>query len=601
VVGIIIKKEGEAVLINTIRKYYLRYYAADNIPLQGRMFNITIVFSFLGSIIGFISTVIQNSSAISGFATALLPVGALALLIVINKTGRYRLGGILVTIVLCDIGFPFVFFASGGIYSGMIAYLILGTAALSIVLQGRDYMVMMALYLVICVSCFAASYLYPELVTPIATEYMVFVDVIISFVMSSILIGFVIKYNLREQSKAQIMLEQERDKAEMASRSKSDFLSNMSHEIRTPMNAIIGMTRIAKNTPENEQKDYCLDKIEGASTHLLGIINDILDMSKIEANKFELSPVDFDFNKMIEEVKNVIRFRMEEKTLGFRSIIESDIPPFLVGDEQRLKQVVINLLSNAVKFTPEKGQITLHSRLVATEEKEGKLSCVIGIDVTDTGIGINEEQQSRLFTSFEQADNSIARKYGGTGLGLAISKSIAEMMGGDISVESQPGKGSTFSVSVRLHVGENPGTAETGNISSDVMNMFFGKRILLAEDVEINQEIVITLLGETGVEIDIAENGKEALDLFGKDPARYDMIFMDVQMPEMDGYLATRKIRAMKDPWAKNIPIIAMTANVFREDIDKCLESGMNGHIAKPIDFEEVIEAIRVSLRESHS
>jgi signal transduction histidine kinase/CheY-like chemotaxis protein len=529
--------------------------------------------------------------------------------------------------------------------------------------------------------------------------------------------------------------EKERDaaleKAENASKAKTSFLANMSHEIRTPMNAIIGMTTIARSSSDLEKKEYCLNKINEASNHLLGVINDILDMSKIEANKFDLSPDDFDFEKLIQKVVNVNNFRVEEKNQNLTVRIDRNIPCSLHGDDQRLAQVITNLLSNAVKFTPESGNIRLEAHL---EKKEDSL-CIIRISVTDSGIGISEEQQQRLFSSFEQADSSTSRKFGGTGLGLAISKRIVEMMGGTIWIESELGKGAAFIFTVNLELGPekqdslvNPGInwknvrvlavddsadirdyfvdiAERFGFSCDTAagaeeaitlnnkngpyNLYFvdwkmpgmngielsrcikddnahsaalgaeekksviimisaaewntiedeakqagvnkflpkplfpssiadcisqclgkntlpnpkdakkpaddfkGYRILLAEDVEINQEIVIAILEPTSIMIDCAGNGAEAFRIFTGEPDKYDIIFMDVQMPEMDGYEATRKIRDSAAANAKSIPIIAMTANVFREDIEKCLAAGMNDHVGKPLDFEEVLVKLR--------
>jgi signal transduction histidine kinase/DNA-binding response OmpR family regulator len=510
--------------------------------------------------------------------------------------------------------------------------------------------------------------------------------------------------------------------AESASRAKSEFLSNMSHEMRTPMNAVIGMTSIGKAAGNIEKKDYCFEKIEDASAHLLGVINDVLDMSKIEANKLELSPVTFDFEKMLQKASSVVNFRADEKRQNFLVHLDPRIPRVMIGDDQRLAQVVTNLLSNAVKFTPEHGSITMNTHFI----KEENGLCQIQIDVTDTGIGIDQEQQSRLFQSFQQAESGISRKFGGTGLGLAISKRIVEMMNGAIWVESKPDAGSTFAFTVQLRRGKaeyrsllNPDvnwsnvrilavddmseileyfteisqrlgvaceTAASGeevvamlqrgktfdvyfidwkmpgmngieltryikkncagksvvtmisatewNIIEDEaraagvdkflpkplfpsaiadclseclgagrqtktekqgedMDNFEGFHILLVEDVEINREIVLTLLEPTCLTIDCAENGARALEIFGSNPDAYHMIFMDVQMPEMDGYEATRRIRALDAPNAKRVPIVAMTANVFREDIEKCLAAGMNDHVGKPLDFDEVLDRLR--------
>jgi len=524
-----------------------------------------------------------------------------------------------------------------------------------------------------------------------------------------------------------IRVDAAKNKSDVENRHKSAFLANMSHEIRTPMNAIIGMIKIGKSAPNIERKDYCLTKIEDASNHLLGVINDILDMSKIEANKFELYPVEFELEKMLRRVVNVVNFRIEEKHQKFSVHTDRSIPRTLIGDDQRIAQVITNLLGNAIKFTPEKGSVSLAVRLV---DKINNLY-TLQFSVSDTGIGINPEQQEKIFQSFEQAESSTTRKYGGTGLGLAISKSIVETMGGKIWVESEHGKGSTFIFTIQamrgteekrgllapdinlksvriLTVDDDPDiltyfqeiahmfglscdTASSGekalelvsqkngyhiyfidwkmpgmdgiqlareikargpeksvvimisaaewsavaeeaktagvdkflskplfpstiaevineclgvdkqaeqSQAAEIAGIFAGKRILLVEDVEINREIVQTLLEPTQMEIDCAENGAEAVRMFAEAPLKYDVIFMDIQMPEMDGYEATQRIRALEaearsaSQNVRRVPIIAMTANVFKDDIEKCLAAGMDSHVGKPVDFEEVMKSL---------
>jgi signal transduction histidine kinase len=398
-----------------------------------------------------------------------------------------------------------------------------------------------------------------------------------------------------------------KEEAQRANSAKSDFLANMSHEIRTPMNAIIGMTAIGKTAADLEKKNYAFEKIEGASIHLLGVVNDVLDMSKIEVGKFDLSLAEFSFEKMLQRSVNILNFRMEEKSQRFSVHIDGRIPDMLVGDDQRLSQVITNLLANAVKFTPEGGAIRLNAQYAG---EEGGLA-VLRIEVSDTGIGISAEQQTRLFQAFQQAETKTTRKFGGTGLGLAISKSIIEMMGGKIWVESELDQGSTFIFTVRLERGmETPrkGTA-SGPRSAGIRALkdaegagpaervsFAGCRVLLVDDVELNREIVLTLLEPTELTVDCAENGAVAVRMFSADPDRYDMIFMDVQMPEMDGYEATQRIRALDVPQAGQIPIVAMTANVFREDVEKCLAAGMNAHVGKPLNFDEVLETLHTYL-----
>jgi len=386
------------------------------------------------------------------------------------------------------------------------------------------------------------------------------------------------------------------------SRYKSEFLSNMSHEIRTPMNAIIGMVNIGKSAADMAKKDYSLTRIEEASRHLLGIINNILDISKIEAGKFGLSAQEFIFEKMIRQAVNVVKFRADEKKQSFAVYIDNGIPGSLIGDDQHLAQVITNLIGNAVKFTPENGSIKLDTKLVEKNDEQ----CTVQFDIADSGIGISPEQQARLFQSYSQAEDGTARKFGGTGLGLAISKNIVEMMGGRIWIESELGKGAVFSFTVKLARGTGEGLSEQQEDTNSEAAVFTGSKILLAEDVEVNREIVLAMLEPTRIEVDCAENGLEAVRMFSEDPEKYDMIFMDLQMPQMDGYEATRRIRIFEEEHRKqsgehkkNIPIIAMTASVFREDIEKCILSGMNGHVGKPLNLGEVIKQLKLYIKTS--
>ncbi|MDR0306913.1 MAG: response regulator [Chitinispirillales bacterium] len=394
-----------------------------------------------------------------------------------------------------------------------------------------------------------------------------------------------------------VKLEAALEQANAASRAKGDFLSNMSHEMRTPLNAIIGMTVVGKNAGSIERKDDALDKIKNASGHLLGVINDVLDMAKIEANKLELVSVEYDFGKTIQKIVTVISFRVNEKLQILSVNIDKNIPLFIRGDDQRLAQVITNLLSNAVKFTPKGGKIYLGVSLIGEDGE----NCELRIEVTDNGIGISPEQQEKLFLAFEQADSGTSREYGGTGLGLVISKRIIELMGGKIWIESELGKGARFIFTIKAKYGKKnedliKESLETDSVTENNAEntcKLDGKRLLVAEDIEINREILTALLEDTGLIIDCAGNGKEALDMVATDPEKYDIVFMDIQMPKMDGLEATRQIRALPVRQRGRLPIIAMTANVFKDDIEACLAAGMDEHLGKPLDIDKVLETLR--------
>ena len=380
-----------------------------------------------------------------------------------------------------------------------------------------------------------------------------------------------------------------KDEALSSAKAKSAFLANMSHEIRTPMNAIIGMTTIAKNARTSKKISECLSEINIASTHLLGIINDILDVSKIDAEKFELANDEFDFMQTIKKIRTITSDSIKNKKQIFELYCDPNIPNRLIGDDLRFSQVITNFLSNAVKFTPEYGEIQLEINQGSNNDNEIELN----VAVTDTGIGITPEQQSSLFCAFEQADISTSRKYGGTGLGLAISKSIVEKMGGEVKVVSEMGKGSRFEFNVFFTKGSDEKTDIESLVPEQIKKYdFTGKCVLLVEDIEINREIVIALLEETHIEIVCAENGQVCVEMFSDNQDKYDMILMDIQMPIMDGFDATKTIRAIDTQKAKTMPIVAMTANAFKEDVENCKACGMNDHIAKPIDHELLLSKI---------
>ena len=442
-------------------------------------------------------------------------------------------------------------------------------------------------------SALHASGTSPEGIQTVGNTLAVTIVIQIVLIISALMILFdIYSHTQKRERKTEI----EKALAEDASRAKTSFLSNMSHEIRTPMNAIIGLDNIALRNPDLQPETRNqLEKIGVSARHLLGLINDILDMSRIESGRMALKSEEFSFHEFLSQINVIISGQCADKGLQYACNVATPMRDYYVGDDLKLKQVLINILGNAVKFTDAPGSVTLTVEHLEEKAADGsEKTCVLRFRIKDTGIGMDPEYIPKIFDSFSQEDVTATNRYGGSGLGMAITKNFIDMMSGTIQVESQKGVGSEFTVTVPLGRSDRVYVPEAPKASlEEEVNILAGRRILMAEDVAQNAEILRDLLELDGMKADCAENGEIAVRMFSEKTAgTYDAILMDVRMPVMDGLAATRAIRAMDRPDAKTVPIIAMTANVFDEDVEHSLAAGMNAHLVKPIEPELLVKTL---------
>ncbi|MBQ3429557.1 MAG: response regulator [Mogibacterium sp.] len=503
--------------------------------------------------------------------------------------------GLVILAVIVNIFRPVIFsFDENGTYSAGIArYLILAVQIVLFLLtsvytlnittktEGKEKRRHMTIGLFgVAMTAFILVQVFYPLLPFYAMGYMLGTCVLHSFVVED------------EKDEYQKALAEALEEAERANMAKTAFLSNMSHEIRTPMNAIIGLNKIAMEDPtvSGTVREH-LKKVDGSAQHLLNIINDILDMSRIESGRIAIKNEEFPFAREIEQVNSMIGSQCKEKGLDYEFRVIGKTDDYYVGDGMRIRQIVINLLGNAVKFTPKGGKVSFVIEEGPRSDEEAELRFV----VSDTGIGMSEEFLPQLFDAFSQEDSSSTNIYGSSGLGMAITKRMVELMGGSIEVESVKGEGSTFTVTLTLGLSDRRDNAADRSAEASEENTagLGGRRILLAEDVVINAEIIKMVLTQAEIKVDHAENGRIATEMFrDHDEWYYDAILMDMRMPEMDGLEATRTIRAMDRADAAKIPIIALTANAFEEDVQRSMEAGLNAHLSKPVEPETLFRTL---------
>ncbi|MDR2020119.1 MAG: response regulator [Treponema sp.] len=573
-----------------LRVFISRYFFSESLPLEGRVLNLVLGFGFFAGLGGVIARIIEGVSFI-----AIGAVGGMMAVIVItffvcNKFRIYHLCIWAALIAVCDILFPLVFFTNAGADSGMAGYFVLTIVLIFLLLRGKECAIMLFFHIAIVLGCYLLQRFCPGMVIPFTSDFQKYVDHIQTILISGLFIGLVIKYQTR-------IYEEEKNKAEAATQAKADFLANVSHELRTPLNAIIGLGELELRKNMEKETYANMEKIHNSGLILLNIINDLLDISKIESGRFELIPVNYHSANFINDTVNLNIVRLGSKPIVFQLEINEALPSAFYGDELRVRQILNNLLSNAFKYTKE-GKVILSIDFERIEGESGSVMLVC--QVKDTGIGIRQEDLGKLFSVYNQVDTRSNRHIEGTGLGLSICKSLVDMMGGKITVESAYGLGSIFTVKIRQQVSnENPiGRDAKEQLEHFKYNAEIHRerrervrikmpyaRVLVVDDVATNLDVAKGMMLPYNMTIDCVASGREAIALIREEKIRYNAVFMDHMMPEMDGIEAVRIIRQeIGTEYAKNIPIIALTANAIIGNDKMFLENGFQDYLSKPIN-----------------
>ncbi|MDR0656832.1 MAG: response regulator [Treponema sp.] len=585
-------------------RLFSRYIFSDTLPLEGRILNLVILFGIIAAIFYSIARAVKEETPVFLIITLSIIIVAVTLLILSNKFRLYSMMSRLAVLLVCHILLPLLSFFVGGIDSGMPAYFVMSIVLIFLVLNGIECMINVALNMIIISFCYYFQYKHPGLIKPFDAEILRIADHLQITFTAGLFIGFVIKF----QNSIYIT---EKRKADAASRAKADFLANVSHEIRTPLNAIIGLGELELRKKNDAETLSNLEKMYNSGQILLSIINDILDISKIESGKFELVPVDYNLPSLINDTVIINIVRIGSKPLSFKLKVNETLPTSLHGDELRIRQILNNILSNAFKYTRQ-GEVEL---FVDWENMSGqdKENCILIFTVRDTGMGIKPEDLEKLFSDYNQVNTQSNRNIEGTGLGLSITKQLVEMMNGSIVVQSEYGRGSTFTVRIQQKtVNSNPlGKKIVENLEKFkyaatrremTNNLSYVQlpyaRVLVVDDINTNLDVARGMLMPYGLGIDCVNSGRQAIERIKSGSIKYDAIFMDHMMPGMDGIEAVRIIREeIATDYAKNVPIIALTANALVGNDEMFLGLGFHDFISKPIDIKKLDNIVQKWIR----
>lgn len=575
--------------MHKLEKYF---YDLDS-PFELKIFQVAAFGGMLAAFAGCFTSLFSKLPFIVVLVTLFGGLAAFALMVIAKKTGKIELCSCILIFLLNCIILPLAFFTSGGVKSGISAWFILGLFIVFLLIRGKMFWTMLLLSLASMLFCYIFSYYYPKSVVPLKSEWTSYEDIIFSILIVTLIIGLIVRFQNKVYEAEQNRMTEQNRELERLSRARNSFFANMSHEIRTPINTIIGLNEMILREDISDEIAENAIHIQDASKMLLALINDILDMSKIESGKMEIVPVQYETGNMFSELVNLIWIRAHEKKLEFKLDISPEIPSMLYGDEVRIKQVVTNLLSNAVKYT-QKGYISLSARSERTENNK----ILLTISIRDSGIGIRKEDMDRLFQSFQRVDEGTNAGIEGTGLGLSISHQLVEMMGGIITVDSIYQKGSVFTIQIEQDiVNEDPMghmdfmTRGSTHKRKKYKQIFEAPdaHVLIVDDNEMNLLVAKKLLRETKIQVDLAKSGRECLELTKQH--FYHVIFMDHMMPELDGVETLNRVRQQENGLCREVPVIALTANVTAGAEQIYQDKGFQGYLAKPIS-SSLLEAV---------